>query len=146
MMYCATCDAMDMPGKFCSECGGILEERNQPCSNCGEPEAFGPFCHMCGNSLDRQACPNCKASNQNGKFCKKCGYELPISSDLLVAEETTTPTAGSKVQKISNGLGASATVYCRSCYATGRRFKSDGTLVNVCTVCGAPAMYLKFDG
>jgi len=145
-MYCATCDAMDMPGKFCSECGGILEERNQPCSNCGEPEAFGPFCHMCGNSLDRQACPNCKASNQNGKFCKKCGYELPISSDLLVAEETTTPTAGSKVQKISNGLGASATVYCRSCYATGRRFKSDGTLVNVCTVCGAPAMYLKFDG
>jgi len=145
-MYCATCDAMDMPGKFCSDCGGILEERNQPCSNCGEPEAFGPFCHMCGNSLDRQACPNCKASNQNGKFCKKCGYELPISSDLLVAEETTTPTAGSKVQKISNGLGASATVYCRSCYATGRRFKSDGTLVNVCTVCGAPAMYLKFDG
>ena len=145
MMYCATCDAMDMPGKFCSDCGGILEERNQPCSSCGEPEAFGPFCHICGNSLDRQACPNCEASNQNGNFCKKCGYELQIGNNLLVAE-VTTPTAGSKVQKTSNGLGASATVFCRSCYATGRRFKSNGTLVNECTVCGAPAMYLKFDG
>jgi len=142
-MYCATCDVMDMPGKFCSECGGILEERTSPCSNCGNLEAFGPFCHMCGNSLDREACPHCEASNQNGKFCKKCGYELHVSQESMVAKKST-PTANGKAQKTRTSVGASSAVYCRSCYATGRRYKVDGTLVNSCTVCGAAAMYLKF--
>lgn len=127
-MYCPTCEVADMPGKFCSDCGGVLKERAPPCASCGNAEAFGPFCHMCGNSLLEDACPNCKAANQKGAFCKKCGHELRAGKD----------------QKIPSDLAASTTVYCKSCYAAGKRHRSDGTRVRVCTVCGAPDMYLNF--
>jgi predicted amidophosphoribosyltransferase len=143
-MYCTECDVMDMPGKFCSECGGILEERTPPCSNCGNPEAFGPFCHMCGNNLDQDACPSCESANQKGDFCKRCGHELSSGREHKDATEAALDEIR-KDNKISSELPTPTTVFCLSCYAKGKRYRSDGTRVRLCTVCGAPEMYLKFD-
>ena len=65
--------------KFCLSCGEKVVQANENemvCPVCGKMTPKGKFCMECGAVLERK-CPNCGADlPANGKFCLECGTKL----------------------------------------------------------------------
>ncbi len=65
--------------KFCLECGAkieILAENETICPHCGAKTHKGKFCGECGKLLQR-VCPKCGSQvPENSKFCLECGEKL----------------------------------------------------------------------
>lgn len=67
-------------GKFCTNCGQLVE-KIYACPNCGkEYKEAVRFCGECGHSFEiakETVCPQCGTVRENDEnFCKECGYSF----------------------------------------------------------------------
>ena len=72
LVTCPACGKQVPEGKFCPECGEILQGT---CSACGKPlVADSKFCPECGARQTSASCIKCGADLEGeDKFCPECG-------------------------------------------------------------------------
>ena len=114
--YCPSCKIEVESGKFCPECGSLLEELPVElyCPSCGKVYDHGKFCPECGVKLEERKkiedAPNIitsPSSSQSSIECPACGYENPAGAKTCVVcgfpldTEVGDPTVSSESATVS---------------------------------------------
>ena len=138
-MLCESCSLDNLPGLFCSQCGGPLVSPPETCSSCGNMNVSGNYCNECGSPLSLHNCPSCGAKNQTDDFCTDCGDRV---SGLEAP--ATVPQSVQKFTALSLPRWQDEVAYCTMCYEDTKSYAGPGLHVAECTACGAPARHIKF--
>ncbi|MGZ7044116.1 MAG: double zinc ribbon domain-containing protein [Methanobacterium sp.] len=113
-MKCPSCGAeVEESNKFCTECGGKMEQEIK-CHQCSTKVPQGTkFCTECGAKIETVSkpeeikCPKCsKILPADSKFCPQCGTKIGEHKSKNEVDETieTLKDTGKDLMKEAGGL------------------------------------------
>lgn len=138
-MFCENCSLDNLPGLFCSQCGGPLVAAPEKCPSCGNKDASGNYCNECGSSLSLHNCPSCGAKNQTDHYCRDCGVRISGIEPPAIKTQGAIEVGAADLLPWQEEIA-----YCGNCYQAKKKYESPGVLVTRCTACGAEANNIKF--